>query len=56
MVADHPDEVAKYRAGKTKLFGFLMGRIMKETGGRADPALANEILKSELDADAEALA
>ncbi len=52
VVESHPDEVARYRAGEGKLLGFLMGRVMKETGGRADPARANEILRRALDSEA----
>jgi aspartyl-tRNA(Asn)/glutamyl-tRNA(Gln) amidotransferase subunit B len=48
VVADRPDEVARYRAGEVKLLGYLMGCVMKETGGRADPVLAKEILKRAL--------
>jgi aspartyl-tRNA(Asn)/glutamyl-tRNA(Gln) amidotransferase subunit B len=49
VIADHPDEVARYRGGEEKLLGYLMGRIMEATGGRADPALANEILRRSLE-------
>jgi len=38
-------QVAQYRAGKTQLFGFLVGQLMKETGGKAKADLANEILR-----------
>ena len=41
--------VAEYRAGKTRTFGFLVGQVMKATGGRADPALVNEALRRALD-------
>ncbi|MEK6606905.1 MAG: Asp-tRNA(Asn)/Glu-tRNA(Gln) amidotransferase subunit GatB [Myxococcota bacterium] len=40
-----PKEADSYRAGKTKVFGFFVGQVMKETHGKADPALVNEILK-----------
>jgi aspartyl-tRNA(Asn)/glutamyl-tRNA(Gln) amidotransferase subunit B len=53
VVADHPNEAARYRAGEKKLLAFFMGRVMKETGGRADPVRAAEILKAALGADAE---
>jgi aspartyl-tRNA(Asn)/glutamyl-tRNA(Gln) amidotransferase subunit B len=42
-------QVADYRAGKTKVFGFLVGQLMKETGGRAKAELANSVLKELLD-------
>ena len=41
----HRDEVAAYRAGKTKLMGFFVGQVMKATRGQANPRLVNEILK-----------
>ncbi|HEX7707765.1 MAG TPA: Asp-tRNA(Asn)/Glu-tRNA(Gln) amidotransferase subunit GatB [Thermoanaerobaculia bacterium] len=45
VVARHPTQVEQYRAGNSKLFGFLVGQLMKETGGKADAALANQILR-----------
>jgi aspartyl-tRNA(Asn)/glutamyl-tRNA(Gln) amidotransferase subunit B len=52
MVADvineNPEEVAAYRGGKTKLFSFFMGRIMKKTRGKADPKIVTPMLKSKL--------
>jgi aspartyl-tRNA(Asn)/glutamyl-tRNA(Gln) amidotransferase subunit B len=50
VIAAHPDELEKYRAGKTKLLGFFVGQVMKKTSGRADPKLTNQILKPKLDA------
>ncbi|MGB3517986.1 MAG: Asp-tRNA(Asn)/Glu-tRNA(Gln) amidotransferase subunit GatB [Elainellaceae cyanobacterium] len=50
VLADNPDELAKYRAGKTKLQGFFVGQVMKKTNGRADPKLTNKLLKPKLDA------
>jgi aspartyl-tRNA(Asn)/glutamyl-tRNA(Gln) amidotransferase subunit B len=41
--------VAEYRAGKTKTFGFLVGQVMKATGGRANPALVGAQLKKVLE-------
>jgi aspartyl-tRNA(Asn)/glutamyl-tRNA(Gln) amidotransferase subunit B len=48
VMAAHPDELAKYRGGKTKLLGFFVGQVMKQTGGRADPKLTNELLQKKL--------
>ncbi len=48
VIADHPEVVSDFRAGKQKAFGFFVGQIMKETRGQANPALVNEILKKEL--------
>jgi aspartyl-tRNA(Asn)/glutamyl-tRNA(Gln) amidotransferase subunit B len=48
IIAAHPDELQKFRAGKTKLKGFFVGQVMKETGGRADPNLTNQLLEKKL--------
>ncbi|MFQ5483123.1 MAG: Asp-tRNA(Asn)/Glu-tRNA(Gln) amidotransferase subunit GatB [Nitrospinaceae bacterium] len=45
VIADHPEQVAQYRSGKDKVFGFLVGQVMKASKGKANPALANQILK-----------
>ena len=45
---ENPDEVAAYQNGKTKLFSFFMGQIMKKTRGKADPKIITQILKSKL--------
>lgn len=50
VMASNADKVAEYRSGKDKLFGFFVGLVMKETKGKANPALVNEALKSKLDA------
>jgi len=48
VLAANPDELAKFRAGKTKLKGFFVGQVMKQTGGRADPKLTNQLLSKKL--------
>ncbi|MFN7678021.1 MAG: Asp-tRNA(Asn)/Glu-tRNA(Gln) amidotransferase subunit GatB [Cyanobacteriota bacterium] len=48
LLESHPDEVQAFRAGKTKLQGFFVGQLMKRTGGRADPQLANRLLMERL--------
>ncbi|MEG3976421.1 Asp-tRNA(Asn)/Glu-tRNA(Gln) amidotransferase subunit GatB [Microcoleus sp. herbarium8] len=48
VLAANPKELEQYRAGKTKLLGFFVGKVMKETGGRADPKLTNELLATKL--------
>lgn len=48
LLAAHPEEVTAFRGGKTKLQGFFVGQLMKRTGGRADPKLANQILIEKL--------
>jgi aspartyl-tRNA(Asn)/glutamyl-tRNA(Gln) amidotransferase subunit B len=44
VVAGFPDQVASFRAGKKGIIGFLVGQVMKETAGAADPKLVNELL------------
>jgi aspartyl-tRNA(Asn)/glutamyl-tRNA(Gln) amidotransferase subunit B len=44
IVASFPDQVASVKAGKKGIIGFLVGQVMKETGGSADPKLVNELL------------
>ena len=48
LLAAYPGEVEAYRGGKTKLQGFFVGQLMKKTGGKADPKLANQILSKKL--------
>jgi aspartyl-tRNA(Asn)/glutamyl-tRNA(Gln) amidotransferase subunit B len=50
VIAAHADAVAQYRAGKQTTFGFLVGQVMKRSGGKANPKLANELLRRELGA------
>ncbi len=49
VLAANPDKVAEYRGGKDKLFGFFVGQILKQSGGKANPAMVNDLLKSKLD-------
>ena len=42
------DKVADYRSGNEKIFGFLMGQIMKATKGKANPQMVNDLLKKKL--------
>ena len=48
IIAANPDNVAAYKGGKDKLFGFFVGQVMKETQGKANPAIVNELLKKKL--------
>jgi aspartyl-tRNA(Asn)/glutamyl-tRNA(Gln) amidotransferase subunit B len=48
VMAAEESKVAEYRAGRDKLFGFFVGQVMKEMGGRANPKVVNEILKRKL--------
>ncbi len=48
LILKHPNEVESFRSGKKKLLGFFVGQLMKETKGKADPKLANQILNKKL--------
>jgi len=48
VMAANADKVADYRGGKDKLFGFFVGQTMKAMGGKANPAVVNEVLKGML--------
>jgi len=49
VFADHGKEVSDYKAGKTKLFGFFVGQVMKATRGKANPKLVNDMLRQVLE-------
>jgi aspartyl-tRNA(Asn)/glutamyl-tRNA(Gln) amidotransferase subunit B len=49
ILASNPDNIAKYKSGKTNLFGFFVGQTMKAMGGKANPTLLNEVVKEELE-------
>jgi aspartyl-tRNA(Asn)/glutamyl-tRNA(Gln) amidotransferase subunit B len=48
VMAKNPQQLADYRSGKDKLFGFFVGQVMKATQGKANPAQLNELLKKKL--------
>lgn len=48
VIAANPGQAAEYRGGKDKLLGYFVGQVMKETGGKANPAQLNEILRNKL--------
>jgi aspartyl-tRNA(Asn)/glutamyl-tRNA(Gln) amidotransferase subunit B len=48
IIAANPAQVADYRSGKDKLFGFFVGLAMKASKGKANPAQLNEVLKKKL--------
>ncbi len=48
ILAANADKVAEYRSGKDKLFGFFVGQVMKATGGKANPAMLNDLLGKKL--------
>jgi len=51
VLAQNAATVSQYRAGKQQTFGFLVGQVMKATGGKANPKLANQLLRRELEAN-----
>ncbi len=48
LILNHPNEVESFKAGKKKLLGFFVGQLMKETKGKADPKLVNQMLNKKL--------
>ena len=50
LLAREADKAAEYRAGRTRLLGFFVGQVMKATGGKANPKVVNEVLRSKLEA------
>jgi aspartyl-tRNA(Asn)/glutamyl-tRNA(Gln) amidotransferase subunit B len=48
VIAANPAQLAQYRSGKDKVFGFFVGQVMKATQGKANPQLVNDLLKKML--------
>jgi len=48
VIAKNPTQLAQYRSGKEAVFGFFVGQLMKASGGKANPAKVNELLKRKL--------
>ena len=48
VMAKNPGQLADYRSGKDKLFGFFVGQVMKATQGKANPDAVNKLLKEKL--------
>jgi aspartyl-tRNA(Asn)/glutamyl-tRNA(Gln) amidotransferase subunit B len=48
VIAENPGQVAEYKAGKDKLIGFFVGKVMQATQGQANPGQVNQILKDKL--------
>ncbi|MBI2235304.1 MAG: Asp-tRNA(Asn)/Glu-tRNA(Gln) amidotransferase subunit GatB [Micavibrio aeruginosavorus] len=48
VIAENPDNVAAYKSGKDKLFGFFVGQVMKKSQGKANPDMVNDLLKKKL--------
>ncbi|MDE2762494.1 MAG: glutamine--tRNA ligase/YqeY domain fusion protein [Gemmatimonadota bacterium] len=53
LVAEYPDKAAAYRAGRTGLLGFFVGRVMRRTDGKADPRAATRLAEAILTGDAK---
>jgi aspartyl-tRNA(Asn)/glutamyl-tRNA(Gln) amidotransferase subunit B len=51
VIAANPKQLEQYRAGKTGLLGFFVGQVMKLSQGRANPQVANKVLKDALEGD-----
>jgi Asp-tRNA(Asn)/Glu-tRNA(Gln) amidotransferase B subunit len=48
VIAENADNVRRYRAGEEKVLNFLMGQVMRRTGGKASPAAVRELLARKL--------
>ena len=48
VIAENPDNVAAYKGGKVGLMGWFVGQVMKKSGGKANPGVVNELLKTKL--------
>jgi len=48
IIANNPDNVAKFKAGNTKLLGFFVGQVLKATGGKANPQVVNKLVAEKL--------
>jgi aspartyl-tRNA(Asn)/glutamyl-tRNA(Gln) amidotransferase subunit B len=48
VMAKNPQQLVQYRSGKEQVFGFFVGQVMKASGGKANPAKVNELLKKKL--------
>jgi aspartyl-tRNA(Asn)/glutamyl-tRNA(Gln) amidotransferase subunit B len=48
VLSEHPQEIEQYRGGKEKVLGFFVGQVMKQSRGKANPKVVNEILREKL--------
>jgi aspartyl-tRNA(Asn)/glutamyl-tRNA(Gln) amidotransferase subunit B len=48
VLANHPEQVEQFRGGRDRVVGFLVGQVMKSTGGKANPQLVQELLRTAL--------
>jgi Asp-tRNA(Asn)/Glu-tRNA(Gln) amidotransferase B subunit len=49
VIANNPDNLEKYKAGRTNLFGFFVGQVIKASNGTANPSLVSSMMKEALD-------
>lgn len=49
VLKNNPDKIAEYQSGKDKLFGFFVGQVLKQSGGKANPGMVNDMLKAKLE-------
>ena len=48
VMSENPDKVKEYRGGKDKLLGWFVGQVMRQTNGKANPVMLNELLLTKL--------
>ena len=48
VIAAHPEQAETYRGGKEGVLGFFVGQVMRETEGKADPKVVNQLLREKL--------
>jgi len=51
ILESHPEQVAEYKEGKSKVFGFFVGQVMRATKGKANPRIVNDLIKKLLDTE-----
>lgn len=49
ILANHPEQIKEYQNGKTNMFDFFVGQVMKETKGKASPIITKELLHKKID-------
>jgi len=49
IIKNNPENVSKYKAGNAKLFGFFVGQVLKNTGGKANPKIVNKLVSEKLE-------
>ena len=48
LISDNPDNVERYKGGKTNLIGWFVGQVMRQTQGKADPEIVKQLLEKHL--------